>query len=94
MVELAKANPDIETLKLTLWVAASIITLLLLIVSYFLKRQITITEQLTKAVHELTTAVALLNNQSPRMERRLDIHNKRLDDNDKQIARLEATVYK
>jgi len=59
-----------------------------------LKRQITITEQLTKAVHELTTAVALLNNQSPRMERRLDIHNKRLDDNDKQIARLEATVYK
>lgn len=95
MIELAKANPDIETLKLTLWIAGGIITLLLAVVAYFLKKQISVSEILTTAVNNLTTAVKLIEQQQserdPRTERRLNEHAGRLDEHDRRITRVETT---
>ena len=89
------ANPDIETLKLTLWIAGGIIIMLLGVVAYFLKRQITVSEILTKAVNNLTTAVTVLESQNkdrhPVIERRLNTHAKRLDEHDIRSARIETT---
>jgi beta-lactamase regulating signal transducer with metallopeptidase domain len=95
MIELTKANPDVETLKLTLWAAGGIIALLLAVVAYFLKRQIAVSEILTRAVNNLTTAVTVLESQQkdrhPVIERRLNAHAKRLDEHDVRIARVETT---
>jgi beta-lactamase regulating signal transducer with metallopeptidase domain len=95
MVELTKANPDIESLKLTLWIAGSVITLLLTVVAYFLNKQIKVQESLTKAVNSLTTAVTVLESQQaerhPVIERRLNDHARRLDAHDRQITRIETT---
>lgn len=94
MIVLA-VNPDIETLKLTLWVAGSLITLLLSVVAYFLNKQIGVQEALTKAVNQLTTAVSVLESQNkdshPRFERRLNAHAKRLDEHDRRITKAETT---
>jgi beta-lactamase regulating signal transducer with metallopeptidase domain len=93
-MEIAKANPDIESLKLILWLAGSVITLLLLIVSYFLSKQIKVQESLTKAVNSLTTAVTVLESQQaerhPVIQRRLNIHGQRLDKLDNRITKIET----
>ena len=39
-MELVKANPDPETLKMFLWIAIGVITLLLTIVGFFLRREL------------------------------------------------------
>ncbi|MDD4033766.1 MAG: hypothetical protein PHS48_11030 [Bacteroidales bacterium] len=100
MIELAKANPDIETLKLTLWIASAVIALLLTsvigVVVYLAKKQINVSEMLTNAVNKLTVAVSVLENQNkdryPVIERRLNDHARRLDQHDKQIVRIETTL--
>jgi hypothetical protein len=100
MIELAKANPDIETLKLTLWIASAIIAFLLTavigVVVYLAKKQINVSEMLTNAVNKLTVAVSVLENQNkdrhPVIERRLNDHARRLDQHDKQIVRIETTL--
>jgi beta-lactamase regulating signal transducer with metallopeptidase domain len=93
-MEIAKANPDIESLKLILWLAGSVITLLLLIVSYFLSKQIKVQESLTKAVNSLTTAVTVLESQQaerhPVIECRLNTHGQRLDKLDNRITKIET----
>lgn len=100
MIELAKANPDFETLKLTLWIASAIIALLLTavigVVVHLAKKQINVSEMLTNAVNKLTVAVSVLENQNkdrhPVIERRLNDHARRLDQHDKQIVRIETTL--
>jgi beta-lactamase regulating signal transducer with metallopeptidase domain len=96
MIELVKANPDIETLKLTLWVAGGIITLLLMVVAYFLKKQISVSEVLTTAVNNLTTAVKLIEQQQserdPRTERRLNEHSRELKEHKERIVKIETTL--
>lgn len=92
------ANPDLETLKLTLWVAAGLIMVLLAVVAYFLRKQISISETLTAAVNNLTTAVTVLESQNkdrhPVITKRLDDHARRLDCHDKQIAVIETKISK
>lgn len=99
-MELIKANPDIETLKLTLWIASAVIALLLTavigVVVYLAKKQINVSERLTNAVNKLTVAVSVLENQNkdrhPVIERRLNDHARQLDQHDKQIVRIETTL--
>lgn len=100
MVELAKANPDIETLKLTLWVASAVIAILLTavigVVVYLAKKQINVSEMLTTAVNKLTVAVSVLENQNkdrhPVIVKRLNDHARRLDCHDRQIVRIETKL--
>ena len=96
MIELAKANPDIETLKLTLWIAGSIIIILMGIVAYFLGKQINVSELLTKAVNNLTTAVKILESQNserhPVIVRRLNDHARRLDSHDRDIVCIKTKL--
>lgn len=94
MVELTKANPDIETLKTLIWLSGLLIGILLVIVSYFLSKQIQISETLTKAVNSLTTAVTVLESQNkdryPVIEKRLDDHGRRLDEHSEKLSTIQT----
>src|SRR5690554_3378445 len=95
MTELLKANPDYETLKLTVFIIGGVLSMLLTIVAFFLKKQIEIQETLTKAVNNLTTAVTVLENQNrdrhPVIERRLNEHGHRLDIYENRLTKIETT---
>ena len=95
MIDLAKTNTaDIETLQTLIWLASSLIVVLLSIVSYFLNKQIQVSETLTKAVNSLTTAVTVLESQSkdryPVIEKRLNSHEDDIDVIKTQLARIET----
>lgn len=87
-------NPDIETLKLTLWIASGVISVLLLVVSFFLKKQIRVSEVLTEAVKNLTTTVAVMqtqnNERNPVIQTRLNDHGRNLDNHETRITKLET----
>lgn len=62
MIELTKANPDIETLKTLIWLAGLLIGILLVIVSYFLSKQIQIPNILATSANGIDwTPIALVN---------------------------------
>lgn len=91
---MVQANPDVETLKLTLWVAAGVISLLLVVVAFFLKKQIGVSEILTKAVDNLTQAVTVLQTKdaerNPVIQNRLNDHARRLDTHAERLAKVET----
>jgi len=91
MVEIA-TNPGVETLKFAVGITGAIIALLLVIVAYFLRKQITVSESLTSAVNGLTLAVGVIqtqqNERDPRTERRLNSHSRQLQLHNGQIIRL------
>lgn len=95
MTELLKANPDYETLRLTVFIIGTVLSVLLSVVAFFLKKQIEIQETLTKAVNNLTTAVTVLENQNrdrhPIIERRLNEHSQRLDIYENRLTKIETT---
>jgi hypothetical protein len=92
-MEYASINPDYQSLKLTLWIAGGIISMLLFVVAYFLRKQIEVSETLAVAVNNLTTTVKLIEQQQserdPRTENRLNEHSAKLGKHELQIARLE-----
>ena len=95
MIEMTKANPDIESLKVILYLAGSVLTFLLLIVAYFLKKQISVQEVLAEAVNKLTTAVSVLESQNkdryPVIERRLNDHAEQIDELGYRVTAIETT---
>jgi hypothetical protein len=71
MIDLVKANPDIETLKLTLWLAGAVISALFGVIIYFIKSQDavrknemvklnSIVETLVETVNSLRTIVEVV----------------------------------
>lgn len=64
MTEILKTNPDYETLRLTVFIIGAVLSVLLSVVAFFLKKQIEIQETLAKAVNNLTVAVTVLENQN------------------------------
>lgn len=86
-------NPDYQSLKLTLYIAGSVIVLLLGVVAYFLRKQIEVSETLVIVVNNLTTTVKLIEKEQserdPRTEKRLNEHSVKLNKHELQIARLE-----
>ena len=86
-------------------VAGVIIMILLAAIAYFLQKWISSTDSLTESVHELRTAVALLqtnqgnNDKTCNMKHdvinnRLNAHSEKLTEHSESIAALEATVTK
>ncbi len=96
MVEVVKANPDLETLKLTLWIAGSIIALLMSVVAFFLRKQIFVSETLTLAINELTKAVTIQETKDkerhPLIDRRLNEHSAKLKEHGERIAVIETKI--
>lgn len=90
------ANPDIETLKLTLWVSAGIISLLLVTVAFFLRKQIAVSETLTRAIDSLTRTVTVLETQNrernPVIQKRLNEHADRLDRHGERLVKIETKL--
>ena len=82
--------------NLILSLAGALILLLLAIIGYFLKQQITASQALTDAVNSLTTTVQVMQarqeDQHPVIESRLTSHGKRLDCHDKQITVIETKL--
>ena len=58
-IELAKANPDIETLKLMFWIAVSIIGLLILIIAYFFKNWYAIIKEQMEKLFQITESIKM-----------------------------------
>lgn len=89
-----KVNPDLETLKITLWIAAGVISMLLIVVAFFLRKQIGVSEILTKAVDNLTQAVTVLQTKdaerNPVIQNRLNDHAKRLDSHAERLTTIET----
>lgn len=61
-VELAQTNPDIETLKLTLWVAAGVIMVLFGLVMYFIKNARSSTEKSVEKLNDIVNSVIEVTN--------------------------------
>jgi len=87
---------DLTILKIILSLAGSLILLLLGVIGYFLKQQIGASNALTEAVNLLNANVMVLQSQQddshPRIERRLNNHADRLDNQDKRIVRVETKL--
>jgi cell shape-determining protein MreC len=105
MIELAKATPDIETLKLVLWIATSIIGILLLIVGFYIRKSYSgqaeqfekiseMVDTLSETVNSLKTVVEVIKRQQeerdPRTEIRLNEHSKRLSVLEKEYTKLDT----
>lgn len=107
MIELAKANPDIETLKLMFWIAVSIIGLLIVIIGYFFKNRDTvikiqmdklfqITESIKMTVNNLNTIVEVIKIRQKSDEEFLkekhEVYDRRLNDHAKRLDNQDGRI--
>ena len=87
-------HPDIESLRMTLWAAGGVISMLITVVAYFLRKQIEVSETLAVAVNHLTTTVKLIEKEQaerdPRTERRLDDHDERIGTCEDRLTAMET----
>lgn len=99
-MDISSINPEIETLKLTLWIAsgviAFIITMLVAVISNLISKQIETSEELTVAVNGLTVAVNVLESQNkdryPVIEKRLNEHETKISRHAEKITAIETTL--
>lgn len=106
MIEIP-TNPDPEALKIVLYVAAVIITILLAIVGYFVRSQFSgekgridkltcVVETLKETVNTVKGIVDVIKKEQeerdPRTERRLNDHARKLSRHDKAIVRIETKL--
>lgn len=104
MIEI-QANPGVETLKLALYFAISIIGVCVLIIGYFIRIRSNgekeRMDKLSEVVETIKTTVSNLDkiveiirkrqeDTDPRTERRLNEHARILDTHDRQIATIET----
>lgn len=101
------ANPDIETLKLTLWLAGAVISALFAVIIYFIKSQDSvrknemvklnnIVETLVDTVNSLRTIVEVVKSRQlgdgEFCHMKHDVIDKRLTDHGKRIDAIENRV--
>lgn len=90
-----------ELYKFIVTLAGAAITILLAIVGYFLKKQVTVTETLIKAVNALNLTVELIQNNQDNfttncglkhsvIDTRLNKHSEKLSEHGEAIAELKA----
>ena len=90
-----------ETYQFVLSMSGAIISLLLLILGFFIRLQIIATKSLTNSVNSLVTSVEVLKTQQDNndrgcitkhavVDRRLDSHSEKINDHEKRLTRLEA----
>lgn len=89
-----QANPDLEQLKLILWITIPVLAALLMIVGYFIRESFQASKNLTDAVNTLTMTVTALKTQlelqSPVTEHRLNDHSDRIMKIDKRLLVIET----
>jgi len=106
MIEIP-TNPTLETLKIVLYVALGIITVMALIIAYFFRQRESgesarmskieeIVATIEKTVNNLDKIVALIKSRQedsdPRTEKRLNEHSMHLKRHDRQLARIETNL--
>ena len=101
IIEVTKANPNIETLKLTLSVSFVVIGILLTIVGFFMAQQFKVIKTLQTTVNDLSQVVKVIKSKQvwdgescaakhSVIDKRLDTHGDRLDAQENRITRLET----
>ena len=87
-------NPDIEQLKIILWIAGPMIVLMLGVVGYFIRQQIDASRSIADAVQQLQLIVAELRTHNellnPVIERRLNHHSENLEDHERRLTVIET----
>ena len=85
---------DIDGLKLALWIAGTVMGIMVSVIGYFLRRQIDASVKLTDAVNNLTLVVNTLQVQSnttgPRNEARLVELGRLVEEHGKRLVILET----
>jgi predicted RND superfamily exporter protein len=104
---MVQANPDIETLKLTLWVAVGLIMLLIGVIAYLAKlkdsnalaqveKLSTVVDTVQETVNSLKSVVEVIKTQftedRPRTERRLNEHAERIDKHAERLVKIETKL--
>lgn len=103
MLEVAKTNPDLETMKLAFWIASVIITILIAIVGFFLTQQFRLLKTVAETVNNLKTIVEVIKSRQLGdgefcrlkhhvIDKRLQEHGKRLDEDEVEIARIQERI--
>ena len=100
MVDLPKANPDIESLKMWLWATMAILAVLVAIVGYFLsKRDENISSMLAnmgKVVNQLERVVSNIElNQSirqPILDQELANHRKNIEEIQTDVEKIDIRL--
>lgn len=89
-----QANPDLEQLKLILWISGPVLFAMLAVIGYFLKQQIDASKAVADAVNALNIAVTELRTHSvieyPTTVTRLNAHSEKLDDHENRITIIET----
>lgn len=89
-----QANPDIEGLKLTLWIAGCAMIVMVTIIGYFLRRQIDASEKLTDSVNNLVNVITAIETQininTPITEKRLNDHSVQIKGHEKRLTKIET----
>lgn len=89
-----QANPDLEQLKLILWISGPMLFIMLTVIGYFLKQQIEASKAIADAVNALNIVVTELKTHSaleyPQTVTRLNAHSEKLDDHETRITIIET----
>ncbi len=90
----ASINPDLESLRLVVWLSGILISVLLAVVGYFLRQQGDASKALTDAVNKLRTAVEVLQMQGtlkyPVIDNSLKEHGQKIEDHENRITKIET----
>jgi len=88
------ATPDVQSLKMILIICAAIISILLLIIGYFINRQIVASGVLSEAVNALKLTVESIKSQNeilgPETKEKLVEHSDQLRDHERRLTKIES----
>jgi hypothetical protein len=89
-----QVSPDIEQLKIILWIAGPLIVLMLGAIGYFIRQQIDASRAIADALQQLQIIVTELRTQSelvnPVVERRLNNHSESLEGLERRLTVIET----
>jgi hypothetical protein len=89
-----QANPDIEQLKIILWIAGPLILVMLGVIGYFIKQQVDASKAIADVVQQLNILVTELRTQNellnPVFERRLNHHSESIEGHERRLTVIET----
>ena len=89
-----QANPDIEQLKIILWIAGPLILVMLGVIGYFIKQQIEASKAIANVVQQLNILVTELRTQNellnPVIDRRLNHHSETIEGHERRLTVIET----
>lgn len=89
-----QANPDLEQLKVILWIAGPLIVVMIAVIGYFIKQQIEASKAIANVVQQLNILVTELRTQNellnPVFEKRLNHHSENIEEHERRLTVIET----